>query len=305
MMGRMEKGILTGIAVVLVVLLLLLGYQSSMKETQARTYNISVLVRAPSERFRKGMDQAALDYNVDVHLLSSYEQDASAQQGAFLERELSNHADAIVMLPEDVDSMQAFLVNLDKHALIVTIGQRLQHDSVVGHIGVDDFALGEKLAQLVAERAPGLPCMIISTKPVTPNITARMQGFYKVMLERSIRCEVLYSEPDAIAGNMGGRETSAVVALDAAMLLPICENARAEDVIFGAGYASNIRTHLENGRISGLIVYSEYDEGYLSMRTAALAAIGEPIGNVELGLYIVDADTMYAPPLKQILFPIG
>lgn len=305
MIGRVEKSMLAGILILLVILFLLMAYQSSAAESQEHTYNISVLVHAPSDRFRQGLNQAALDYNVDVHLLSTFDQDGNAQQEAYLKRELQNDADAIVLYARDVDTMQAFLKDMKMHARVITVGQRLSNASIETHVGVNDTALGEKLGRLIAERSADIPCAIVLSESVAPNVAERAQGLQEVLSAYGVASETLYCGADGIAKALEGRPHETVAVLDEEMLLPLCEQARAEDVLYGAGYVSAVRSYLESGRIAGLVVYSEFDAGYLSLKAAALAAAGKPSPEVELGLYVVDAQTMYDTPFEQILFPIG
>lgn len=304
MIDKLGRRILIVLLVAILALLFAMAYQNSAMSAESRTYNISVLVKNPNERFRKGLDKAALDYNVDVHLITIGEQDGAAQQETYLKRELENNTDAIVLQAADVDAIQAFLSETSLRVPMVTYERELQHGNIVAHMGIDDHAFGERLGELVAERGEGRTCMIIAPKAISEEHVARMNGAYAVLQEKGIPCFVLYCEEGDIARLLAGREELALAAIDESLLLPLCEQARSTDILFGAGYTSAVRTQLESGRIRALVIYSEFDMGYLSLRAAALAANGETIPKLSYTFHVADAGNMYETPVEQILFPI-
>ncbi|MDR0839891.1 MAG: substrate-binding domain-containing protein [Christensenellaceae bacterium] len=303
MIGKLEKRLLAGIAILIGVLLLLVVYQNA-QETGTRTYSISVLVHAPSERFKKGLEKAALDYNVDVHLITTDEPGNGEQQEAYLKRELQTDADAIVLEAEDAERMQAFLSKLSAHVPVVTYRRTLQRAGIAAHIGIDDYELGLRLGALIAARSPLLPCLLIAPRTLDSSMQSRLDGCYAALQSAGIASRLLQTDADGMTQALFAQEPHTLAVLDENLLQPLCQLAPATDTILGVGYVNGVRAQLESGRIAGLVVYSEFDMGYLSLQAAALCAARKTPAVTESTFYIADAETMYDAPVEQILFPI-
>ena len=162
-MGRLEKGIFFTVLFALGVVLLLMVWQSAAQSGAPRAYNISRLVRAPSENFRRGLEQAAIDYNVDIHIVLGYEEGDGALQAKYLAREIGNYADAIILSAEDAGELSAAIDALRPRAPIVTVGEKLASDRVALHVGADDAAIARKLAELIISTARNKRCLLFHT----------------------------------------------------------------------------------------------------------------------------------------------
>ena len=103
------------------VLLLVMLWLNIFHFNTAGVYSVSVLVRTPGDRFTKGMEQAALDYNADLYIISSFNANDGAQQIEYLKRELENYADAVILNPEDPGSMEKYLEGNRPRAPVVTV----------------------------------------------------------------------------------------------------------------------------------------------------------------------------------------
>lgn len=306
MREHIERIFFIALLILAAAVLLLMFYQSARAEDDMRTYNISVLVRAPSDRFMKGIEQAALDYNVDLHIFSSYAKNDSAQQLEYLQRELDNNADAVVLSAEDPETLSDYLDSLRSRPAVVTLGQRLQSGKTAPYVGVDDRLMGERLGLCVAEKTVE-NCLILCPFEFNPYHLERRDGLCQVLSEYSVPYTILYCDPTpaSVDAALAGKHNSIIAILDESLLIPVCEQAKTNDVLFGIGYVSGAKQYLESGRLNGLVVYSEYDAGYLSLK-AAVTTIENPAGgDTELTLYTATAGNMYKEPLVNILFPIG
>jgi len=270
-------------------------------------YSISVIMRSPGDRFTKGMEQAALDYNVDVHAVSGFDPGNGPQQIEYLQRELDNYTDAVIIDPEDPESLAAYLDNGRPRAPVVTVIQPLPGNEAVCHVGADDAELGRILGEWIAG-GPGGQCMIIAPKTgFKPLHRTRTDAVKQALDSAGVLYEVRYANADSadIAAEISGEQYTSVAVIDENMLGFVCEAVKPSAGIYGIGYTGMVRAYLESGRIKGLAVYSDYDAGYLSVRAAVEAAGKKAAGGAVLTAYKVTAENMYQDPIVFVLFPIG
>lgn len=75
----------------LILLYLLSSTDWIIKEKEVEVYPVSLIISDTSDddyvNFRKGVDQAAVEYNVDVSFITLYEKDNLAQQMELVRRE--------------------------------------------------------------------------------------------------------------------------------------------------------------------------------------------------------------------------
>lgn len=290
--------------------LLLTFYQSNRSADDAKIYNISVFARSLNDRFMKGIEQAALDYNVDLHFFSSYQERDSEQQIEYLRKELEMNVDAVVINAEDSEAISGFLDTLRSHPPVISLGAELMNGQAVVHVGPDESTLGERLGGCM----PGhgvTECLILCIDGLGADQPGRLDKFVETLDLYGIAYKISYCEPtvDGVAGAIaavdGGGRVFAIAAMDESLIAPMCELAPDDAVLFGIGYTSPARPYLESGRLAELTVYSDYDAGYLCLQTAVTASAGRPVEDARLTVYSANAANMYKEPIVNILFPIG
>ena len=89
----------------LILLYLLSSTDWIIKEKEVEVYPVSLIISDTSDddyvNFRKGVDQAAVEYNVDVSFITLYEKDNLAQQMELVRREAADGAGAVILEPVD------------------------------------------------------------------------------------------------------------------------------------------------------------------------------------------------------------
>lgn len=298
MIGRLERRILAGIGILTVLLVLLLIYTNSAADNSVRTINVSVLSPDPGDYFRKGIEKAANDYNVDIRFVSS-----GLYSPHDIETELANNADAIVLDPYDSDETQAFLTETDVLATIVTVGTQLQYQGIAAHIGVDEQQLADTLLGQISEKGEDRPCVIVYSQSPLKRLEQQANDLQADLQRQGWECSVAQIAQGNRASAPAGPPRN-VICIESKILKEACNYAREEDGVFGIGYSNEARQYLEDGTINSLVVYSDYDVGYLSMKAAAMAVNGATVNDSILPLYVVDGGNMYQQPINQVLFPI-
>ena len=289
------------------ILLLIMILLNIFPFNAARVYSVSVLIRSPSDRFTKGMEQAALDYNADLRIPSSVDANDGVLQIDYLQRELDNYADAVVINPEDPEGMEAYLRDERPRAPVVSVIQPLAGDSAVCHVGADDAELGRTLGEWIVGESSG-PCVILLPKTgFKPLHKTRLDALKEALDRAGAVYAVRYADASAgsISAGLGNEPYRSLAVVDENLLSYVCGVVSQAADIYGAGYTGLARPYLESGRIKALAVYSDYDAGYLSVRAAVEAAEKKAAGGAVLTVYKVTAGNMYQEPIVNVLFPIG
>ncbi len=286
------------------VLLFAALYQNTRSAEPPQVYNVSVLVQASGDRFAKGLEQAALDLNVDLRSVTSYTTYKRTEQLEYLRRELENQADAVVIYAEDSAAVTSFL-NSQQSPVIVTYGRPLETlTSIHPHIGADDMELGRRLGEQIIHNEASF-CLILLPLITDRTHSRRLEGLKAVLEENQLPFSVQIQETPARYQSYTESGQMAVAALDEALLVPMCEAAPQDALLFGIGFVDEARTSLANGRITGLVVFSEFEAGYLSLKAAVeMVKTGTAIDQ-QLEIYDVTVADMYQEPLVHVLFPIG
>jgi ribose transport system substrate-binding protein len=108
-MGRLERAAFFVILGILVIILVVMLKQGNSDEKEAAIFQVSIIINDENddywENFSKGVDSAAVDYNVDVHFVTLLGGVSAESQIYYLEREIRNNADAIVISAVDGESL--------------------------------------------------------------------------------------------------------------------------------------------------------------------------------------------------------
>lgn len=304
-MGRIEKIIALSVLVILLLLIVVLMQQSLNTGGQERIYSISVLVEDLSDNQRRGMDKAALVHNVDVHYISGFPGDGKLQTD-YLQREISNGVDAVILKAEDAVYMTEWLNQSRTSIPIVCLGDDLTGTEAV-RVTPDNLELGKLLGEKICEETLNLPCTVFINAHAQQHLLERREGLAEALESagRSLECVTISGAKRSLSTALAGRPYGVAVVLDETLLPLLCEEARQGDALYGIGFSGQVRTDLEEGRLNAVAVYSGYDEGYMAMECAANAAGTPPAQDVILSGMLVDASNMYETPQSLVLFPIS
>ncbi|WP_243015205.1 hypothetical protein [Clostridium sp. AF37-7] len=105
--------------------------------------------------FRKGVDQAAVEYNVDVSFITLYEKDNLAQQMELVRREAADGAGVVILEPVDELECRQYLEENTYGTPIILLGELSPDEEVKGAVHMDWTAAGRKLGEAItAEQSP-------------------------------------------------------------------------------------------------------------------------------------------------------
>ena len=160
---KKKELVLWGILCVGLILLYLLSSTDwIIKEKEVEVYPVSLIISDTSDddyvNFRKGVDQAAVEYNVDVSFITLYEKDNLAQQMELVRREAADGAGAVILEPVDELECRQYLEENTYGTPIILLGELSPDEEVKGAVHMDWTAAGRKLGEAItAEQSPDLP----------------------------------------------------------------------------------------------------------------------------------------------------
>ena len=166
-MTRREKMIWSLLAGVLVLLFLLSSTDLIIKEKKTEIYPISIVIGDTTDdyyaNFRKGVDKAADEYNVDVNFITLYEKGDVTEQMELLKREIDDGAKAVVLVPLKQQECSAILDGMVLGSPLIVMGTIFPGDWVMSGISQDYQETGKMLGEAIArENTPDKPVLVFS-----------------------------------------------------------------------------------------------------------------------------------------------
>ena len=304
-MGRNEKRIFIGILVVLLTALAALVLQPLYRGEVPTIYHISVLLDGAEEEywrnFRRGVDQAAQERNVDVSFLSRYEGEAGAAQAQALRREWEGEVDGAVVIPVDGTRISRELQKAPPGLAVAVVGPDLDSGQVDCTISTNPEQMGRRLADAIAE--DGITaCTVFLSQEEGEMAASRYRGLSARLKEHGVSCERVTVDQEGEFSLTPGR---AAVALGPSMTETLCRHSGGAWPIYGMGASDQLLHDLEKGTVKTLMVQSSYDAGYLSLLSVLGVLEGKRQEDRVLDCYTVRADNLFTYPTEQILFPVG
>lgn len=260
---------------------------------------------------RQGMEQAAVDYHVELRFLAPSQSNSSQEQCQLLRRETESGASAILLFPADREALASAMEEAAGSAALVTLETDMDG---AGYVGVDNVALGEALGRAALNGVqPGESVLLLDSVPGANGIRQRLESA-KALLAGEGRT-VLICRPGegetlsaALRSILIRGNIRAVIAFDPSALERAAEEAAllAEPpLVYGAGFTEAVAAGLEQGQITSVAAQNSFSAGYLAVEAAARLArreAAEPPGY--LAFFTVRQENMYHLDYQKLLFPV-
>ncbi len=319
MLGRSGKALLVLYIVCLLVLFLMCSTNLIIREPEQEIYQISVIiedVRSDNySNFRKGMDQAAVEFNTDIHFITLYENLNVGQQMELMDREQQDGADALIVVPADEEQVAEKQMTIP----VILLRAGVAEAAGAGNIVIDYEKMGEQLARKVMETLPqGTPVYMLTDSSKQSAMDAMfMRGIDRAFEEggRAVR-RIAREEEGGFRmafEKIGMRKEGEAVILaqnqdiltEAAGIL--ADNAAAAEGVkglYGRGTTMPILNYLDRGLITGICVTDEFSIGYYSVREAVRALEGAGSVPTVMDSYYIEKEDLREPAFEKLLFPI-
>lgn len=323
MTPKQEKIVWIVYALVLVLLFFISSTDIIIKEKVTEVYPISVIIDDTTDdyyvNFKKGVDQAARDYQVDVSFITLYEKKDSGRQIERVIREINDGAQAIILSPVEDDSV---LAALDENLIggpLVIVNSELSHNKISVNISEDYYAVGRTLAEHVVEKTPADVPVYLMTEGMERSAHAlAYDGVMSVLEEGGYQTRVfqIKSEEEyrSMIGSMvypKGKET-VLVALDMKSLTAISRILDESTVyqnyaygLYGLGSNLSVLNFLDSGIIEGIVVTNDFIQGYLSIQKAVEAIQNSGVQErVRTEHFYIEKEDIRKKEYQKLLYPI-
>ena len=185
MIGKRGKLLIVLYMIFLVILFLMCSTDLIIREPEKEVYQIAVIVEDARDdnygNFRKGMDQAAVEFNADVRFITLYEEMDAGQQLDLIDRERQDGADALIVAPVD-EKVLAAASGKQGSAPMVLLGIGEPEEKTAAVV-VDYRKMGEQLAEEMKKRIPAGSHVLILAEAHERSATAEdfLQGAEAVL----------------------------------------------------------------------------------------------------------------------------
>ena len=301
-MRRGEKRLFLGVLGILALALVLLLVQWVRGGNAPQVHHVSVLLDGADgdywKNFRAGMNQAALEYNVDLRILSKY--DGEAAQADVLRAEWEGEADGVVLIPGDGAALGEILKEAPDRLVVGVVGPELGTGGVDCYVSPDYAAMGRRLADAAIGAGGDRGCTIYLS-PAAGETARRLAGELTALLgEEQIDCRLVAVDPQALSAPA---KAGALVAVEPAMAEALCTAEDAWGRVVGVGSSSRLLHYLEDGTAAARVVQSDYDAGYCAIAQVAARLSRQGGAAPLLESYTATAENMFTQPMINILFP--
>lgn len=323
-MTRQEKILWILLPAVLVILFLLSSTDLIIKEKKTQIYPISVIISDTSDdyftNFRKGVDKAADEYNVDVSFITLYEKGDEDQQLELVKREINDGASAVVLVPVNPAECAKKMDEMVLNCPAVIIGNIIPNEKVRYGISPDYEKEGRMLGQAIArENSPATPVWVF-TEGLYYGYNQEIYLSAKSELEKAGFSVEVYEEEGlnetfrrAVESLVYPETKKAIIAaIDTKSLDETAEIIAGSPVygnyvegLYGVGSTTRLLTELDNGGIKGLVVSDQFDAGYRSIEKAVESVHrGYEKEQITLDSFYIKKEDLRKRKFEKILYPI-
>lgn len=317
MIGKRGKWLVILYAAFLVVLFLMCSTDLIIREPERKIYQIAVIIEDDRSdnynNFRKGMDQAAKEFNVDVHFITLYDKADASQQMALMEREQQDGADALIVVPVDEELVMGKAMTVP----VVFLQPKIMEKPGDGTILIDYERMGKLLADEMQKdiRADCPVWMLTDSAGQSGMDRLFLKGADSVFSAQGRTMFVTAWEPEAVfrtaMSALDENEKVVLLAENPEILTEVsgflAENPTVADHVcglYGRGSTVPILNNLDSGRISGICVTDDFSIGYLSVRAAVQVLERADSIPVTADIYYVEKENLREPDYEKLLFPI-
>ena len=292
-------------------------------EGDNKVYRISVIIRGKNSESwmitKEGIDQAALDMNVDISCITLSEENNLEEQENLIKREIDDGVDALIIAPVDSENMSDTIKSAKEKVPVVLIDSTIQGINQIPYVSCDNYLLGKSLAdEVIRSGNYRKNIAIINSDTSYSSIRDRYRGFEEVIKESKNKYELWDISSDTIKGieyskkMIKERNIDILVALEPSTLEILAQAKKElsleyEDVsdieIYGVGSTSKIIALLEERVINSIIVQNEFNVGYLCLQAAVDLIKGEKINTKNIDFSVISNINMYSDENQRLLFP--
>ncbi len=324
MIGKRGKLLLLLYLIFLVVLFLMCSTDLIIREPEKEIYQIAVIIEDVRDdnysNFRRGMEQAAIEFNADVRFITLYERLNAAQQIDLLDREQQDGADALIVAPVDENEITDAIAEKQITIPIVLLDTGEAERKTAGTITIDYKTMGRQISEQILQHLPKDCPVWIFSEPENQTAMSRsfLRGAASVLEENGLTYRIVV--PDNTHGFRDVLEDLGAIDQGQAVILAESPEILSETAqilsdnpplsryvkgLYGRGSTLPILNGLDQGGITGICVTDEFSRGYFSVRMAIQLLDGESRKtSAAINSYYIEKQDLRKPYYEKMLFPI-
>lgn len=324
-MGKVEKWSLFFIFIILSALLIISSTDLIIKEDDDTIKHISVIVNDSKEdywiNYKKGMEKAANKGNIEIEFITISDKGDTVRQIEIIKEEIKLGADAIIISPTDSEILRTYLNEAAANIPVITIGANIASEAITSNVGADYYEIGLTLGDTIIGDLGTNNINVMAFAYVDNRTdTAEMYSGLHQRLEadnvnvQQIFCDDKIYMESYIKSRKKEDIQDVIICLDAYTMEFALDNLEVsggghgeteKSALYGVGYTNKILHYLETGFINGLIVYSNYDLGYMSVERAQAAIDNKwsQSSNFILDYKFIRSEDLYLEENQLLLFP--
>jgi ribose transport system substrate-binding protein len=294
-----------------------------IKEKELPIYQISVIIHDSSDEYwinyKKGLERAALEYNVDLSFITLYDKNNVTQQIDFIQREEFDGADAVVLATANSFEVHKQLERMSSKLPIIAVRTDIPSNKVVHRVLVNNFALGKQLGELVTNNHDHSKTIYIYGEThESESMIEQYHGLISVLEERGYSYRMFEKDlsipyEKIIDGIFVPNKKDVVcVALSPDTMVELIYLIQAKSDyktsilgLYGVGYTDQILYAMEEGMVDAIVMYNNYTEGYLSILYAVeYIMYGKQEMEHEFDIFTITSKDVGNPLYEKMLFPI-
>lgn len=306
---------------VLFLILAVSSYMTLFAEKSTDNVKLSVILSdSSSDRWtaaKQGMDQAALDNNIEITYVTTDHLDSITEELSVLRREIDNGAEAIIFEPIATEGYSDFLNENKSNCSIVLYNSDVKPQNVYAKIEADNNKIGTKLYESVEALYEGrfnyLKVGIITGHSSEEAVDERRKSLlihedlknciaWEVNVESMSDAkfaELIKEKPVNVIIALGSYETEK--AIDYCLT---CGLDKKVDII-GAGYSEKAIYYMDLETVYSLVLTDEFNQGYLSVE-AAYNQLKKGVTTQKTieEVFRVERENLYDEEYQKVLFPV-
>lgn len=302
-MTQMKERLFWGMCLIAVLVLFILSSTDLvLKEEKTKVYTMSVILDEENDRnytnLKRGMEHAAIEYQIDISFISLYNDYDSKQQIELIERELQADVEALVIYPVNQSSILKLLDDMVIEIPFVLLNDPLPGEQITSSVYHSDYQMGSILARNMEADSDEV-VYVYGEQHMQEDEQEFLDGI-SATLDHNINMITNIQSFQELATN------SKVIALNQDELSLLAkENEDKRILLYGKGTSLELLNYLEDGQIQGLCVTDDFLKGYESVRYARLAIENANIPfELELDSYYIGKEDLITKQFEKMLYPI-
>lgn len=303
---------------VLFIVLVFSSYQMLSGITPEEKVPVSVIVSdSTNDRWnamREGMEQAALNYQISLNIISTENLSSAKDLISLMRREIELGAKGIVFEPVDDRGMVEFIEEVGRSVSLVLIQSDIEPGDVYSSVLTDDAtlisqlttALEEKYGEKLMEKKIG----IVQSVPYQFALKQRKKLLEDYFREKEISLSWRKNNIYFLADLVEQDPVDIIIALDNISteatidsLLELKKEKKTD--LFGIGYSEKAVYYLDRQVVDHLVLNNDFNMGYMSIENIRkMIDYGNQKTNQRIDSYSIGEENMYEEEYQKILFPL-